>query len=275
MMPTISGYVDSEWGQVHYRRAGDQGPWVALFHESPLSSQVFERVLPLLGGTVRAVAFDTPGYGGSAPPPSNGFEIPDYARVLAGAAEALGMSSPVLAGVHTGASIALEVASILTTGSSGLVLSGIPLYSEEERQYYVSEWTPKPPVDSKGSQFAWAVERYRRIWGEDVPADMLHLAVVNVMRVADRYDWAYQAAFRHDPSSPLTATTLPVLLLNAEFDLLAYKDPLAQTLARHAELMVLPDVRGQVHLRAPDVYAREVLRFIDQVSGPVRRGAAT
>ncbi|QKW35544.1 hypothetical protein HUT06_17120 [Actinomadura sp. NAK00032] len=52
-MGTEGGYADTEWGQVHYRRSGGAGPWIGLFHESPLSSRVFEDVLPPLGRHAR------------------------------------------------------------------------------------------------------------------------------------------------------------------------------------------------------------------------------
>ncbi|GGM46126.1 alpha/beta fold hydrolase [Dactylosporangium sucinum] len=259
-MRTRGGYVDSEWGQVHFRTAGDTGPWIGLFHESPLSSQVYEQVLPLLAGQARVVAFDTPGYGASDAPPRAGFEIPDYARVLARAAAAIGMENAVFGGVHTGASIAIEMAHAFDRGVAGLVLSGVALFSDEERARYIAAWTPEVPFDAEGAQFAWAVERYRRIWPGLSP-QMLQVGVVEVMRVAARYDWGYQAAFRHDPAAPLAAVAAPVLLLDAELDLLADKDPVALALARDARLVTLPGLRGQPHLRAPHDYARELLAF--------------
>ncbi|GAA1846268.1 alpha/beta fold hydrolase [Actinomadura bangladeshensis] len=257
---TKGGYADTDWGQVHYRINGDSGPWIGLFHESPLSSRVYEEVLPVLGLSARAVAFDTPGYGASDPPPGPGFEIPDYARMLAQAAAGIGLERPVLGGVHTGASLAIAASAHLP--ASGLVLSGVPLFDPAERAGFLADWTPGAPIDGTGSQFGWAVERYLRIWGADVPQDMLHLAVTELMRVAEHYEWGYRAAFRYDPSDALAAVDVPVLLLGAESDMLAPKDPLALELARDARLVVLPGLAGQPHLRAPDRYASALLEFV-------------
>ncbi|WP_165966409.1 alpha/beta hydrolase [Actinomadura sp. 7K507] len=271
-MKTKGGYADTDWGQVHYRINGGSGPWIGLFHESPLSSRVYEDLLPALGRHARAVAFDTPGYGASDPPPGPGFEIPDYARVLAQAAAGIGMESPVLGGVHSGASIALATAAHLPAAglrpAAGLMLSGVPLFDEDERAAFLANWTPDAPIDAEGSQFPWAVERYLRTWGPDVPQDMLHLAVAELMRVADRYAWGYQAAFRYDPSGALAAVDAPVLLLNAEFDRLAAKDALAMDLARDARLVILSGLRGQPHLRAPDDFATALLDFVRDVTDP-------
>ncbi|WP_235738818.1 alpha/beta fold hydrolase [Nocardioides alcanivorans] len=261
------GYVDSTWGQVHYRAAGEHGPLVVLFHESPLSSKVFEEVLPLLAPHCRAVAFDTPGYGASDPPPTNGFEIPDYADVLSGAIRAL-YADPddlIVGGVHTGASIAVEVARLHADQVRGAVLSGVALYTPDERAEKLASWAPQPQVDLAGSQFDWAVERYNRIWPGLTPA-MLQLAVVDVMSVVDRYNWGYNAAFRHDPAPALAAITSPVLLLDAEFDLLADKDAAALETAPAARLVSLPGLHGQPHLRAPEEYARHLVDFVEEVA---------
>ncbi|SNS12534.1 alpha/beta fold hydrolase [Actinomadura mexicana] len=86
------------------------------------------------------------------------------------------------------------------------------------------------------------------------------------MRVADRYDWGYQAAFRYDPSEALAAADVPILLLNAESDGLAAKDAVARELARDARLVVLPDLPGQPHLRAPGRFAAALLTFVQEVN---------
>lgn len=261
-----AGYVDGPWGQVHYRTSGSTGPWVVLFHESPLSSVVWEKVMAELGDEFRVIAFDTPGYGASAPPPGPDTEIPAYAAVLAEAAERLGATEVVLCGLHTGASIAIEAARVFSRGVAGVVLSGVALYDEDERAEHLSGWAPDVPLDIEGSQFAWAVERYRRIW-PGLDEEMLHLASIEALRVLPRYHWGYRAAFRHDPAEPLASLDVPVLLLDAEFDLLADKDEKALALAQDARLVVLPGLHGQPHLRAPRDYATHLAEFAREVTG--------
>ena len=258
-------YVDTSWGQVHAVTAGTSGPWIGLLHESPLSSEVWLDVVRALADRARVVAFDTPGYGASAPPPGPGHEIPEYAAVLAEAVEGLGMTDPVFAGVHTGASIAVELAHLVPQ-TRGVVLSGIALLSEEQRAEFIAGWTPPVPTDTEGAQFGWAVERYRRIW-PDITPEMLHVAVTQVLRVKDRYHWGYQAAFRHDPAEPLGRLKLPILLLDPEFDMLAFADEIALRLAPHARLEVMPGLQGQPHLRAPGAYADALIAFAAECAG--------
>jgi pimeloyl-ACP methyl ester carboxylesterase len=257
-------YVDTSWGQVHAVTAGEDGPWIALLHESPLSSAVWLDVVGELASRARVVAFDTPGYGASSPPPGPGHEIEEYADVLAEAAAALGLVAPVFAGVHTGASLAIELAHRVPD-TRGVVLSGVALFSDQQRQEFIDGWTPPIPADTEGAEFSWAVERYRRIWPELTP-ELLHVAVVEVLRVKERYDWGYQAAFRHDPAGPLAELRIPVLLLDAEHDMLAFADQKALELAADARLELLPGLPGQPHLRAPKAYADHVIAFANECS---------
>lgn len=255
-------YVDAAWGQVHCTYAGDAGPWICLFHESPLSSEVWVGVIERLAGNARVVAFDTPGYGASAPPEHRHHELEEYADVLAEAVKAFGVEEPVLCGSHTGASLAIEIAHRVPA-VRGVALSGVPLYTDEERAEHVAGWTPPVPIDAEGSQFRWAVERYKRNWPE-LDAALLHTAVVQCLRVAERYDWAYQAVFRHDPAPQLAALDVPVLLLAAEHDMLADKDPVAMRTAQRAHLQIMPGLPGQAYLRQPEQYADRLLSFVHQ-----------
>lgn len=258
-------YVDAAWGQVHLRRAGDHGPWLVLLHESPLSGAVFEQVLSAVAPHVRALAPDNPGYGASDPPPDDGRELTEYADVLATALAAAGVERPVLAGVHTGAALALEIATRLPGGAAGVVLSGLSLITEEERTSYLATWAPEVEVDADGGQFAWAVQRYQRIWPGAEP-DVVHLAVMELLRHHDRYRWGYHAAFRHDPAEVLLQAQVPLLLLTPEHDLLADKDSAVLALRPDAARVVLPGLAGQPHLRDPHSYARELLAFVARVT---------
>lgn len=256
------GYVSGPWGQVHYRRAGDGGPALVLFHESPQSSALFEPALPLLGRGLRVWALDTPGYGASDPPPTEQ-EIPAYARCLLGAVEGLGLSRFAVAGVHTGASIALEVAR--TAGPDhvpGVVLTGVPVLSEAERREYLEGWSPAVSPTAAGDHMAWAWDRYVRIWGVDTDPALLTLGALNLLAVLPRYHWAYNAAFRHDPAPALRALRVPTLLLNAEHDLLAHTDHRALDLLADGRLEVVPGLRGQLPWRAPAAYANALTAFL-------------
>ncbi len=139
----MRGYAPCRWGQLHYRAAGTEGeggaaqrPAALLLHESPQSSAIFERALPLLGERIAAYAFDTPGYGYSDPPPGP-TSIPEYAAALLEAADALGLDRFAAVGVHTGAGIALQIAVQAPERVSHVVISGTPGAMREWRAAWI------------------------------------------------------------------------------------------------------------------------------------------
>ncbi|GIW10331.1 MAG: hypothetical protein KatS3mg061_1388 [Dehalococcoidia bacterium] len=261
MAPVRRGYLGTSLGAIHYRQAGTSGPALMLFHESPLSSVIYQRALPLLGGRLRVWAFDTPGYGLSDPPPRP-LEIPEYAQRLLQAIDALGVDRFAVGGAHTGASLAIEVAARAGPARvSCAILSGVPLLTPQERANYLADWAPELRLDEQGSVFRWAWERYQRIWGPDDPV-LNTIAVIQLLEVWNRYHWAYHAAFRHDPAPSLAALACPILLLNPEHDLLAYTDPRVIEMKPSATYRPAPGLGGQLPWRQPEFYAREVIAFI-------------
>ena len=263
MEPVRRGYVDVEWGQIHYRGCGESGPVALFFHESPLSGLAYERALPHMGHKLRAFAFDTPGYGASDPPPHDRFEIPDYSAMLLQAADALGLTSFAVAGVHTGASLALEVALQAGPGrATHAILTGVPLMTEEDRRRYLESWAPRMRPTPEGGHLGWAWERYQRIWGAETDPAVLHVGAVHVLSVLDRYQWAYNAAFRYDPEDGLRRLTCPTLLLDAEFDIFADQDEPAAALLPDARISIIPGLPGQLPIRVPEEYAERVIAFV-------------
>lgn len=256
----MRGYVGVEGHQVHYRSAGEQGPAVVLFHESPQASNVYERALPHLGKRVRAWAFDTPGYGLSDPP-AEALEIPGYAALLLEAVDELGIEDFAVLGQHTGASIALEVARAAGPGRvTHAVLSGLTLFDEETRARYLQGWAPDLQAGSDGHHLQDLWTRYLRLW--ESPPELVNLAVTNIASVLERYNWAYNAAFRHDPADALASLECPVMLLTAARDLLVESDEMAMAIRPDAVQVRRTDTTGQLPWRIPDEWAGIVADFV-------------
>ena len=170
-----------------------------------------------------------------------------------------------VAGVHTGASLALEVARQAGPERvSGAILSGVALLTHDERAEYLRSWAPPLELDSEGHYLDWALARYRRIWGEDAPPELLHQGVMAILTNYARYNWAYIAAFKYDPTPALREVSYPILLLNAEHDLLQQTDSRVAQLVK-AEFIQIPDLRGQLPWRAPDAYSGAIIDFLSRV----------
>jgi pimeloyl-ACP methyl ester carboxylesterase len=275
----MRGYVRTSNGLVHYRSAGTEGPAILFYHESPLSSAIYELAMPLLGRSFRAFAFDTPGHGFSDPTPAPP-SIEEYGSILLEAVDGLGIDRFVLAGCHTGVDIGLEVARQAGPARvSHAILTGVPLLKPDEWEGWLegvlgggregekpASWkevfAPDLVLSSDGAHVRWAWDRYGRIWAAGSPVELIHMAVMQLLLAGPRYNWMYKAAFRYDPEAALRGLECPTLLLNAGKDPLAFKDELVARLVPNARVVHFDDLPGQLPWRAPERFVGEIEKFV-------------
>ncbi len=284
----MRGYATTSIGQVHYRHEGDSGPAIVLFHESPLSSAIFEPALPFLGRSMRAYAFDTPGYGQSDAPPAPP-SVPEYAAILLEAMADLGIDRFVMTGCHTGAGIGLELARQAGPERvTHVVLSGVPLFRPDEWEPWLAQrvlgagvaatgasakevFAPDIELTRDGAHMQWAWDRTaargRKDWPPDSPIELVHMAVMQLLLAGPRYNWGYRAVWAYDPIPAVTSLRCPVLLLNAADDPLAYLDQRVAEMLPDARVVHVEGIAGQMPSRVPERYAAEITRFIADTGG--------
>ena len=139
----VKAYMAMPWGQLHYRTVPSDPalPLLIMLHQSPLSSRNYESLLPLLSEHCRPVALDTPGYGGSTAVPEQ-WEVADYAKVVWDVADTMGADRVLVFGRATGAVFALEAALTQPQRVHGLVLHGLPVYTDAERADRMRSFAP-------------------------------------------------------------------------------------------------------------------------------------
>jgi len=227
--------------QVHYRRAGS-GPPVVLLHASPLSSAWHaELALALAAAGFCAIALDTPGYGLSDPLPIAEPSIADYASALAETLAALGIRRCGVYGFHTGASIALELASGRPELVAAAVLEGVTLPTAAERSALLRDYAPWFPPVWEGTHLVSHWSRVRDMfvfwpWFDrseqarlalPVPGpELIDAAVVDLLRAGEGYPRGYLAAFAQDNGPALARLAVPAAIV-ADRD-----DPLSAHLGR-------------------------------------------
>ena len=258
-----SGYADTPLGQVHYQEAGS-GPPVILFHESPVSGMLYRASLLFLGRRVLAIAPDTPGYGASDPPPEL-ISIAGYGERLALFLDALGLEQVALVGNHTGGAIAIQLAVDLPQRVKALIVVGCPLYTEEERRYWLEEHLKPLPLAADGSHLTRVWRRYQRTSGPDTPLEYVHLAAIEFLRTVDRYDWAYRAVFQFEADRLLPRVSCPTLFLVTDGDGLRDKNERAVALTPGAEGRVIDSHHEQFPARDPEGFSDEVLAYLERV----------
>lgn len=232
-VPVERGFLRLAEGLMHVRHAGAAPDTLWLMHASPASSASLEGLVGALGTSCQVYAPDTPGYGDSA---GLGLEAPalaDYAGAQLRMMDALGVERAVLYGHHTGAHIAVEMAIAAPERVCGLVLEGLLWLDEREREDYLREYAPPMPPDSWGTQVfqalqwlrdqAWFFPHFRKdaehnLGAGALPAELLHLLLIDLLKAGPGYRLAYQAVFRQRLEQRLPKIGCPVLLLQDSGD---------------------------------------------------------
>lgn len=223
------GFVDTSFGQVHYRTAGS-GPPILVCHASPGSSKQQEPLISRLARTHRVIAPDTPGNGDSSPLPLTNPAAGDYAKALVEFLDALGVESCDAYGSHTGTVIVSDLAILAPKRIRRLVLDGMAVFSEEERDEYLRLYARpfEPDLDGTWLQRAFIFCRdqylffpwykrdraHRRDRGLPDPG-RLHEWVLEVLKAATTYPLAYRAAFAYRPETRAPLIRQPTLALAA------------------------------------------------------------
>jgi pimeloyl-ACP methyl ester carboxylesterase len=218
-------YLDGPFGQVHYRRAEPEGeprarPLVG-FHQSPLSSRMYEPFLAQMGTDRRALALDTPGYGESDPPPRP-LSIAGYAEAHGQVLDALGIGEVDLVGIHTGSRMAVELALQRPRQVRHLLLVGASVYNDEERasqRRWTSDLVRPTERDDEGVQIRSMWQAWSGLRWDGLTDEMLERCLSDQLRNRSRAFAALEAVFAHDLGERLPLLEQPTLVVNVRDDI--------------------------------------------------------
>lgn len=220
-MTILRQFIHLPDGQLHIRRVG-QGPVLVMLHEMPLSSKVFIPLMDELKNDFECIAIDMPNYGDSEWSTCD-LTITDYATVVQATLTELGITSYSLYGVHGGASIALDIAARFPEEVKALVLSGIPLFTDEERvRLHAGLKSFRFEDDGSHYQIWW--ENFQQKWDITTPAHIIDNAVRDIVKAGVQYDAGYRAAFDYNPLPALEKVEQPIYLPIAASDPLLSKN---------------------------------------------------
>jgi pimeloyl-ACP methyl ester carboxylesterase len=211
-------YINTPEGEVHVRMAGDPSASpLVLLHQTASSSEMFERLMAELEGEFWLIAPDTPGFGQSFRPRERA-TIPLYARALLAALDGLGVARCHLFGHHTGATVAVEMASARPALVSRLALGGPCLLTEREARE-LAERTPWPELHEDGSHL---LAVWRRIAAKepDAPLELRQREAQLTLLAGPRWVEGYHAVFGHAAAfeQKLRALAVPTLVFAGDRD---------------------------------------------------------
>ena len=259
-------YIDSEYGQLHFRSVGEKSnkPTIVCLHMVPKSSQSFAKTISHLAKERLVVAPDYPGYGESDPPPADPhIEIEDYARVILQLLEDLNTGPTHLVGYHTGSMVAAEIAFQRPDLIKKLVNISAPIFTPEEK-LKLNEYFAPIPLDSEGKRFKVMWSRIMQYRGPGMTFEMAARSMAENMRGGENYEWGHRAAFKNTETyaSRIAELDQPLLIMNLKDDLYVHSMR-ADTLISNGYRKDYPDWGHGFLDVFPEQAAREILDFLD------------
>jgi pimeloyl-ACP methyl ester carboxylesterase len=257
------GRVELDHRALAFARLGE-GPAVVLLHQTPRSWDEYREVLPLLAARgFRALAFDTPGFGDSAPVPGTP-SVEAWAGAMQQALDSLGVERAVVVGHHTGGAIATELAFRRPHGVAGLVLSSTALTDAEYRS------GPSEDSDVDVGEDAESLRRSRvGFYPADRP-DLLDRYVADALRAGPLARLGHEVVAAYHMDDKPARLTMPVLLIGADRDPYAYPElARLQRVLPHAQTAVIAE--GMVPL--PDGWPAEFARLVGDFAARVQQPA--
>lgn len=235
-------FVDADYGQMHYRIAGESSDRSTLLclHQSPKSSREFIEFMKAASNDRLVIAIDSPGHGESDVPPQK-MGIEGYARSIWSALEALDLGKVDILGHHTGAKVAAEMAYQKPEKVGGIVMVSALVLTPEERENFKNEFKPIP-LDDAGTRFKaiWAKAIQHR--GPGVTLEQLAFSTAENLRAGEAYEWGHEAAFNYTDDFAERIGKLPhrITVLNPK-DMLFEYTPRVGKLLQNGEVIDHPE----------------------------------
>ncbi len=208
-----------------------------MVHSSPANAWFLRPEIERLSRDYTVFAFDTPGFGLSQALPLEDMLVADLADALDETLTAIGMPPCPVFGSHSGAAIALEFGVRHPERVTGLVLDGVPAFSDAECAALFEDYFHKFPVSDLGGHysdvwtrfrdqaawFPWSARAPQSLNGYDLSRpDATHLWVSMYFEAADTYIPAYRAASHYGARALAAAAELdrPAIYTATDTDML-------------------------------------------------------
>ncbi len=214
-------YIDGRFGQIHYRQASPNSisdkPALLLFHMSPYSGVIYEKIMSVLGHDRTVIAVDTPGFGNSDAPPSPP-DISDYAAAMGDLLDGLKLRHVDVMGYHTGSMIAQELCIQRPDHVRKLVMVSAAILTAEELAEHRATFAETELTDD-GSHLVkwWRAVQHWSMKGR-TRDQMAYTFHARTMNPAISW-WGHNAAFNYNSADAMDQINHPTLILNPQDDL--------------------------------------------------------
>lgn len=261
--------VEIEGLTIAFERQGE-GPPMVLLHGGMIDHREWEAQLDALSDAYSVIAWDTPGCGASADPPSS-FRMADYGRVLVSFLERLGIEGAHVGGLSWGSTLTLElyrqrpdlVRSLILTAAYAGWAGSLSLEEVTSRLQTLLRDIDERPQDE------WLRGFLPTLLTDDAPREMRE-RLLEAMGSASRPSGIrpmLHAMAEADLRAVLPAISVPTLLLYGEGDVRSPR-AVAEEMRRAipgARLEILERSGHQANVEAADRFNEAVRAFLATV----------
>jgi pimeloyl-ACP methyl ester carboxylesterase len=258
---------------ITYRESGGKdAPALVLLHGIGSTSSGWRLQYGPLGERFRVIAWDAPGYGGSAPLAGEAPPVEAYARALAGLLDALGVRAAIVGTNSWGTPTGVAFARLYPQRVRALVLGGP-----------AAGWGHEPPAERE-RRAAARIERVTQLgmrkMREEDAADLVapgtRAEVLEWVKGAEGLNPAgYAQAVRMlaaaDVPREIAAVRCPVTVVSGELDRRTPPETNAKRIvaaAPNATLQVVPKCGHLPHLEYPEAFNAAVLEMQSAIGQP-------
>ncbi|HEY6458172.1 MAG TPA: alpha/beta fold hydrolase [Steroidobacteraceae bacterium] len=245
------GYFESRYGQLHVHNAippgggFDESTSLLCLHATPRSARSLLPLLELMGMDRSVYAPDLPGFGNSDPPPARP-SIADYAAAVGDFCTSMRFRQIDVLGYHTGALVAAELAMALPGVARRVVLMGVPVPDEAERENFRrTPWPVAPVADGSHLHAQWDQTQTSVHPG----AELETTAGIFADQLANGplAWWGLHAAMQYPATERLRLITQPTLLIRS-------RDGRGADNARVRDLLLRAQVAEQPEIYGSDLF---------------------
>jgi pimeloyl-ACP methyl ester carboxylesterase len=213
------GYFESRYGQLHVHNAippgggFDESTSLICLHATPRSAASLLPLLGLMGMDRSVYAPDLPGFGNSDPPPARP-SIADYAGAVVDFCTSMRFRQIDVLGYQTGALVAAELALVLPAVVRRVVLMGVPVPDDAERENFRRTPWPLPPVvDGSHLQAEW--DRTQTSVHAGAALETMAASFAEQLANGPMAWWGLHAAMQYPTAERLRLIAQPALLIRS------------------------------------------------------------
>ncbi|MCS6784847.1 MAG: alpha/beta hydrolase [Candidatus Caldarchaeum sp.] len=258
------GFIETPEGQIHFRSCGAGDP-VIMLHQTPRSSAEFEYVLPIVGEKFQAIAVDSVGFGDSYRFVGE-ITIERIARGVSDFLDAVNLKKIHLVGHHTGAVVAVEIASTQPERVKTLVLSGCPYIDEQERQRRKGKEVVDTFHSSMDGSHLIELWRGRQSFYPANRPDLLDRFIIDALKAGKNAAEGHIAVGKYEMEKKINLIKCPTLIIAPKADPFAM--PFVSKLRNQITNSRVVEIEGATVAlpeQLPDEFAKVVMDFLDTV----------